>query len=43
MIISSFRSSSSEENKEEHCISSLCNFAQDDDLFRLLKPHMMFS
>ena len=43
MISSSFCSSSDEENKEEHYVSSLCNFAQDDDLSRLLKPHMMFS
>ena len=43
IISSSFCSSSEEENKEAHYISSFCNFAQDDDLSRLLKPHMMFS
>ena len=43
IISSSFCSSSEEENKEEHYVSSLCNFAQDDDLSRLLKLHMMFS
>ena len=43
IISSSFCSSSEEGNKEEHYVSSLCNFAQHGDLSRLLKPHMMFS